>query len=148
MRSKRVESLRIFAQFLDFAFVLFFRRLWRFSAPALAHYRALCTVSWLALLRIPVVRQLLDVVHQGVQLPLPVHLGLAAQGEAVELLVVAQIAEHRLHRGEAFAVFGSAVFAVDALLHALGVNVFAGLLAFALAHKEGHLTHLGLLGGA
>ena len=93
-------------------------------------------------------RQLLDVVHQGVQLPLAVHLGLAAQREAVELLVVTQIGEHRLHRGEAPAVFGAALCAVDALLHLLGVNVFAEMLAFALAHKEGHLTHLGFFGGA
>ncbi len=89
-------------------------------------------------------RQLLDVVHQGVQLPLAVHLGLAAQGEAVELLVVAQVGEHRLYGGEASAVFGAALFAVDALLHLLGVNVLAGMLAFALAHEEGHLTHLGV----
>jgi hypothetical protein len=43
------------------------------------------------------VRQLLDVVHQTHQLPLPVDLGSASQGEAVERLVVSQVAEHRLH---------------------------------------------------
>ena len=68
--------------------------------------------------------------------------------QAVELHVVTQIGEHRLHRGEAPAVFGAALCAVDALLHALGVNVLAEMLTCALAHKEGHLTHLGFFGGA
>ena len=42
----------------------------------------------------PVVHQLLDVVHQAVELPLRVDLASASQGEPVQLFVVAQIAEH------------------------------------------------------
>jgi hypothetical protein len=51
---------------------------------------------------------LLNVAPQSVHLPLVVNLGLAAQREAVELLVVAQIGEHRLHGGDVSAVSGSA----------------------------------------
>ena len=144
MRSKRVESLRICAWFLHFAFALLWRGLWRFSAPALAHYRALCSVAWFAFLRITVVGQLLDVVHQGVELPLPVHLGLAAQRQAVELLVVAQVGEHRLDGGESSSIQCPALGAVDALLHALGVHVLVGQ----LADEERHLSRLGLVGRA
>ena len=46
-------------------------------------------------------RQLLDVVNQAVQMPLRVHLGLRAQREAVQALVVAQIGEHGLDDGDA-----------------------------------------------
>jgi hypothetical protein len=53
------------------------------------------------LLRIPVMRQLLDVVHQAEELPLRIHLPLSSQREAIQPLVVADVAEHRLHRGEA-----------------------------------------------
>ena len=42
------------------------------------------------------VPELFDVVHQAVQLPLPIHLLAPAQGEAGEPLVVVQLAEHRL----------------------------------------------------
>ena len=61
-----------------------------FSACVGALHGPLCAISWLALLRIPVVRQLLHVVHEGVQLALTVYLGLVAKREPVELLVVAQ----------------------------------------------------------
>ena len=49
----------------------------------------------MGLLREPVMRQLLDVVHQTVELPLRIHLRSAAQGKAVEPLVVSEVAEHR-----------------------------------------------------
>ena len=65
------------------------------------------------------VREFLDVVHQTIELPLPVDLGSPAQREAIELLVVAQIAEHRLHRREAPAVTRSALGTVNALTHLL-----------------------------
>jgi hypothetical protein len=51
--------------------------------------------------RVPVVRQLLDVVHQAVELPLRIDLGLPSQGEAVQFLVRSEVAEHRFHGGEA-----------------------------------------------
>lgn len=46
-------------------------------------------------------RQFLDVVHQAAKLPLGVHFLAPAQREAVQPLVGHQVAEHRLHRGEA-----------------------------------------------
>ena len=46
-------------------------------------------------------RQLLDVVNQAVQIPLRVHLWLGSQREAVEPLVVPQVGEHRLDDGDA-----------------------------------------------
>jgi len=42
---------------------------------------------------VAVVLELFDVVHQAIQFPLPVHLLAAAQGEAIEPLVVAQVAD-------------------------------------------------------
>ena len=48
--------------------------------------------------------QLLDVVHETVQVPLRVHLGLAAQVEPVQPLVVADVGKHRLHGAHALAV--------------------------------------------
>src|SRR5450631_1880942 len=47
-------------------------------------------------MRVAVVRQLLDVVHQAVQMPLRVDFCLAAQGEAIQPFVMPQVAEHRL----------------------------------------------------
>ena len=58
-----------------------------------------------SLLRIPVMRQLLDVVYQAVELPLRIDLVLPSQGESVKLFVVPDIAEHRFHRGKAPPVF-------------------------------------------
>ena len=49
-------------------------------------------------------RQFLDVVHQAIQLPLHIDLASPSEGETVELFVVAQVAEYRLHRGEASAI--------------------------------------------
>jgi hypothetical protein len=45
-------------------------------------------------------RQLLDVVNQAIQLPLGVHLGLSAQCEAIQALVVPEVGEYRFDRGE------------------------------------------------
>jgi hypothetical protein len=39
-------------------------------------------------------------VHQAKQFPLPVHFGFAAQGEAVQAFVVAQIPKQRFDGGE------------------------------------------------
>jgi transposase InsO family protein len=51
--------------------------------------------------RIPMMRQLLDVVGETVELPLPVYFAPAPQRESVQPLVVSEVAEYRLHRGEA-----------------------------------------------
>ena len=45
-------------------------------------------------------RELFEVVHQAKQFPLPVHFGFAAQGEAVQAFVVAQIPKQRFDGGE------------------------------------------------
>ena len=39
-------------------------------------------------------RQLLDIVNQGVQVPLGVHLRLRSQREAIQALVVPKVGEH------------------------------------------------------
>src|SRR5690606_4042362 len=74
--------------------------------------------------RLSVVHQLVDVVDQRKQLPLPVHFRLATQGEAIESLVVADIAEDRFDCGEALSVLLAPLRAVDTFAHALGVSVF------------------------
>lgn len=83
--------------------------------------------------------------HHGIQLELPIDLGLAAQGEAAQVLVVAQVAEHRLDRGKAPSDHPFALIAVDALAHG-GQHV--GLVCRAFAQEERHLSCLGLVGGA
>ena len=65
------------------------------------------------------IRQLLNIVHHAIQLPLPIYLGLSAQRKAVQTLIAAQVApqgdsdflrakarersyaKHRLHRRKA-----------------------------------------------
>ena len=54
--------------------------------------------------RVPQSRQLFDVVHQAEERPLPLDLRAAAEREAPEPLVVAEIPEHRLHDAEALRV--------------------------------------------
>ena len=50
------------------------------------------------------VRQLLDVVHQAIQLPLRAHLGAASPRETIEPLGVPDVGKLLLHRGHALAV--------------------------------------------
>lgn len=88
------------------------------------------------------VRQFLDVVHQAVELPLRIDLLPAAQREAVEALVVAEVGKHRLHRGEAPPVEGATLRAVDGPAHDLGV---AWRRATRLAAEETDLPGLRLL---
>ena len=90
------------------------------------------------------VSQLLDVVHQAVELPLPIDLGAPAQCEAMEPLVVSEVAEDRLDSGKARGNHALAGVGVDPPFHSLGVALFA--VAFAL--KEGDLTRLSFVGGA
>ena len=73
-------------------------------------------------LRIAVMCELLDVVHQALQTPLGVHLRLCSQGKPVELLVVSQVGEYRFNSGESQPVDSPAAHAVDRPLHALGVR--------------------------
>ena len=85
------------------------------------------------LLRKPVMRQLLDVVHQAEELPLRIDLRLRAQRETIQPLVVAELAEHRFHRGKASAIQRAAALRIDGPLHEVGV---ARLAARRLAAKE------------
>ena len=57
--------------------------------------------SCLALLRIFIAYQVLDAVHQAVQKPLRIHLGLTAQHEPVQPIAVTQVYKHRLQGGHA-----------------------------------------------
>ena len=91
-------------------------------------------------LRIPVVRQFLDVVHQAVKFPLRIHLRFSPEGEAVKLLVVPQVAKHGFYCSEAPAIACTPFRAVDTLPHLVGV---AFLICFAV--QERHLSGLGLL---
>ena len=50
-----------------------------------------------SLSRITVVCQFLNIMHQAVQLPLPIHLGFSTQHKAVQSLVAGQVAKYRFH---------------------------------------------------
>ena len=89
-------------------------------------------------------RQLLDVVHQTVELPLRIHLPLLSEREAIQLFVVANVAKYRFHRGKAASVFRLAFRAVDTGFHLVG----EGRRAVSLALKERNLPGLGLGRGA
>ena len=87
-------------------------------------------------------RQLLNVVHQTEQMPLCVHLGLSAQREAIQLLVVTQVAKHRLYRGHPLPIAFASLWAINRLFHALGVGQRRGLLLI----KECYLPCGGSIG--
>ena len=101
--------------------------------------------SCFPLLSIPVVRQFLDVVPQTVELPLRIDFLLSAQREAIQPLVVPQVAEHRFDGGEALAVAGLAFSAVDGLLHPVAVTFRC---AVGFAPEEADLPDPGPLRGA
>ena len=65
--------------------------------------------------------EFLDIVDKAVELPLRIDFGSAAQGKAIEPLVVSKIAEHRLHRREAPAVEQPSLWRIDAFLHPVGM---------------------------
>ena len=69
------------------------------------------------LLRVPVMRELLNVVDEAEELPLRIDLLPSAEREPIKPLVVAEVAEDGLHRGEALIV--------DPQIQG-GVPVFAG----------------------
>lgn len=89
-------------------------------------------------------RQFLDVVHQAVASPLPVHLGAPTQCEAMQALVASQVAEDRLDGGKARGDHALSRVRVDPPFHPLAVV----LLLAALALEERDLARLGLVGCA
>ena len=89
-------------------------------------------------------RQLLDIVYQAVQVPLRVHLALGAQRKPIQPFVVTQVGEHRLDDGDAPPIEPAAPVTVDRPLHALGVGQWRGL----VLRKESHLPRRGSLGVA
>lgn len=93
---------------------------------------------------IPMMGQLLDVMSEAIELPLPLHLAVASQGEAIKSLVSSQVAEHRLHGGKAPSDHLPAELRIDPRLHPVGVSFVS--LAFAL--EERYLPGLRLLGHA
>ena len=90
---------------------------------------------------ISMMRQLLDVVNQAVEVPLGVHRRARAQGKAVEPLVVAQVAEHRFNGGQSPAVESFSALAVDRSFHA-GSELQRRALIFG---EECHLPRRGAL---
>lgn len=89
--------------------------------------------------------ELLDVVDQAEELPLRIDLRSPPECEAIEPLVVSEVAKDRLHRREASSVARPARGRIDAFLHPVGVTLRRGR---GLALEERHLARLGLLGGA
>lgn len=87
------------------------------------------------------VPELFEVVHHAVELPLPIDLRAPAQRQAIEPLVVPQVAEHQFDGGKARRDHRLALVRVDALLHPVGVR-FAPI---ALAAEEGDLSHFRLV---
>ena len=87
-------------------------------------------------------RQLLDVVHQAVELPLRIDFLLSAQGEAIEPLVVPKVAEHGLHRGEPAAIQRPPALRINRPPHPVRVALCR---SGGLAAKETYLPGLGLL---
>lgn len=86
-------------------------------------------------------RQFLNIVHQAIQLPLPIHLGPSTQRKAMQPFVAPDIAKHGLDRRETTGDHGSTHVGVDFGFHFIG---FTG--ATALALKEGDLACFCFLG--
>ncbi len=96
------------------------------------------------LLRIAVLRQFLDVVYQAIQFPLRIDLFLPSEREAIELFVMAQVAEYGFNSGEASAIACPAFGAVDTMFHFIGI----ALVTIGPALKEGDLPGFGFLRSA
>ena len=75
----------------------------------------------LYLLRIAVMRELFNVMHQAEQLPLHIDFDASTQREAVQALVVPQLAEDRFHDRKTPAVESAALRRIDPLFHRLGM---------------------------
>jgi hypothetical protein len=61
-----------------------------------------------------------NVVRQAIALPLSIHLLLAAQAEAAELFIPAQVTTHRFYRGTAARDHVSARLRIDPRFHPIG----------------------------
>mgnify|MGYP007048134429 CR=1 FL=1 len=83
--------------------------------------------------------------NKAEEFPLGVDLLLAAQREAIELLVVPEVAEDGFDDGKALAVPSLAFFAVDRPFHLVSETFFAGI---GLAPEEADLPDLGFVRGA
>lgn len=82
--------------------------------------------------RATVIRQLLNIVYQTVQLPLALYLAFASEREAVQPLVGADVAKHRFDHRHAVTVIKFALLTVYPALHPVGRRP-------ANVEREGHL---------
>ena len=77
------------------------------------------------------VGQLLDIVNHAVKVPLSVDLGMPAQVEATQALVVADVGKHGLDGGDALAIKSATLRGVDRLAHEM-----AGIVGVDLARVK------------
>lgn len=77
-----------------------------------------CSLFGVALRCGPVLGELLKVVDQAVELPLPVHFRSPARREAIEAFIVAHVRKHRLYLRKALPVACLARRRIDPLFHA------------------------------
>ena len=85
-------------------------------------------------------RQLLNVMHQTIKMPLRIHLVLSAQRETIEPLVAAYIAKHGLHSRHALPITFPSFDAINRLLHTLRVGQGRGLLFLEERHLAGQCS--------
>ena len=90
------------------------------------------------------VRQLFAIRHHAVYLPLLIHLNFSAQRKAMQTLIAAQVAKHRLHCCKASRDHLLARIGIDLHLHQADM-IFLGI---AFAPQERNLPGLGLFGCA
>ena len=81
------------------------------------------------------IRQLLDIMHHAEQLPLTIHLGFPAQRKAVQPLVAAQVAKHRLHCCKSSRDHLPARIRIDFLFHPIDM-IFTGIAIELLAADD------------
>ena len=86
-------------------------------------------------------RQFFNVVGDAVELPLAIHPFAAPQTEPIQAFVVAQVAEHRFHRGETAGDHRAPGRAVDTPAHAA-----QGIVLFGFRQDEGNLAGCSLIG--
>jgi hypothetical protein len=61
-------------------------------------------------------------VRQAIQLPLTLHLLFAPQTEAIQALIAADVAKHRLNHRHAMTVNHFALLAIDSVFHPVGIR--------------------------
>ena len=69
-------------------------------------------------------RQLLDVMDEAIQLPLRIDLLLTSQGKAVVSFVMPDVAEHRFHRRKASSIASFPFLTIDSSFHPVGIALF------------------------